>query len=475
MAAVGWRAASNVDRPSALPERKVKLAIIGGGWAGMSAAVSAAQLGYQVCVHEAAGALGGRARSVHSPSLDATIDNGQHILLGAYEATLALMRSLGLDPEQRFHRLPLNVCSADGNMRIMAPSVLPAPLNVACALLTARGLTVAEKRAAFRAMTDLRRRGWKMPAGSTVKQWLQTAGQPERLQRLLWVPLCIATLNTPVEAACAQLFANVLRDSLGAPQRTASDMLIPRMGLSELWPHMVEVWAQGQSGAAMAAMNEPQLYVHRSSHVRALHDASHGITLDVTDDTYDAVIVCTNTPAAGRLLATLPPRPGSEDFLAQIDAFEHAPIATLTVELERPWRLPKPMLFLHEHRGRRHFGQWVFQGQDEQARLLHIVVSDADALLEVPREQAVAGMLEQLREQMAAPDMPRPGRTALIVEKRATFKAVPGLRRPGNQTPWPRVWVAGDWTDTGYPAVLEGAVRSGRDAVRALNALRKGA
>jgi len=449
----------------------VKLAIIGGGWAGLSAAVTALQLGHDVVLHESAGALGGRARSVHTPALDATIDNGQHILLGAYTATLELMRTLGLDPEQQFHRLPLNVRSADASLRLQAPPLLPAPLNIAVALLTARGLSWSEKQAALRAMLTLRRRAWKTPKGWTVQQWLNASGQPPRLQRLLWVPLCIATLNTPVETACARLFARVLRDSLGASQRAASDMLIPRMGLTDLWPACVEQWANRHALPHTGGEPTHRFALRQPHTARHLHYATREtLTVDDAPDAYDAIVVCANTPSTARLLATLPPRPGTAEFIAELKAFEHAPIATLTLELQAPWRLPAPMMLLHEDRARGHFGQWVFQGQDAGARLLHVVVSDADTLLEQPRSQAVASMLEQLKEQIRGGAMPAVARHVLIAEKRATFRAVPGLKRPGNRTPWPRVWVAGDWTDTGYPAVLEGAVRSGRDAVRLLHA-----
>ena len=192
--------------------------------------------------------------------------------------------------------------------------------------------------------------------------------------------------------------------------------------------------------------------------------------IDDRDEDYDAVLVCTNTPSAERLLATLPPQPGSTEWLQRLSAFDHAPIATFTVELEHAWRASAPMLLLREDRSRHHFGQWLFQGQDSARRLLHVVVSDADALARVDRQTAVQGMMAQLQEQLQGQGLPTIVRNALIVEKRATFLAMPGLYRPGHGTPWRGVWVAGDWTDTGYPAVLEGAVRSGRDAVLAMHA-----
>lgn len=451
----------------------MQIAIVGGGWAGLSAAHTAAQMGHNVHVFESAGTLGGRARSVHSPTLNTAIDNGQHILLGAYTATLELMQALGLNTEQAFIRLPLSLRSADGNLHMRAPAGLPAPFHIVAGLLSARGLTWGEKQAALRAMSQLRRANWKMPRAATVQEWLALTRQPLRLQRLIWAPLCVATLNTPINQACAQLFAHVLRDSLGAASRSASDMLIPRHTLTELWPtRLAELARSGALGTSPAA----RLRLCTSTTVRSLRYAaqpSPRLVLDEGTELYDAVILCGNTPSTERLLATLPPVQGSDTFLHDLGAFKHAPIATLTLELTEPFTLAAPMLMLHEDRTRGHYGQWLFQGQDNGRRLLHVVISDAATLMQQPRETALASMIEQLRVQLGGTGMPAIRRHALIVEKRATFLAIPGLKRPGNRTPWPGVWVAGDWTDTGYPAVLEGAVRSGRNAARAVDAALK--
>lgn len=463
------------------------IAIVGGGWAGLSAALTAVKLGHNVQLFESASMLGGRARSVQAPSLGTEIDNGQHILLGAYTATLDLMRALGLDPEQQFIRLPLSVHSADGALHMRATPGLPAPFHIVGGLLSARGLSWREKRAALRAMSQLRRAGWRVPRWATVQEWLALTRQPQRLQRLIWAPLCIATLNTPVDQACAQLFAHVLRDSLGSATRRASDMLIPRPTLTDLWPSRLADLARSD---ALGTAHTARLRLYTSTTVRSLRyagrasprqtaagDHTHNtdalparLVLDERSESYDAVIVCGNTPSTERLLATLPALPASEAFLHDLRAFQHAPIATLTIELAEPMTLAAPMLLLHEDRERGHYGQWLFQGQDPSHRLLHIVVSDAGTLMQQARETVLAGMTDQLRVQLAGTDIPAILRHALIIEKRATFLAIPGLKRPGNHTPWPGVWVAGDWTDTDYPAVLEAAVRSGRDAAMAADA-----
>lgn len=459
----------------------MRVCIVGGGWAGLSAAITATRLGHEVSLYESGAVLGGRARSVHTPALDTTIDNGQHILLGAYSATLELMRGLGLEPDRLFHRLPLSVQAADASLRMNAVPWLPAPLHIAGGLLSARGLSWAEKNAALRAIHHLRAHGWKTARGATVQEWLALSLQPQRLQRLLWGPLCIATMNTPPETACAQLFANVLKDSLGSPKREASDMLIPRVNLSELWPRRVEELAARN---ALSDVPGASLNIHRSSTVRRLHYASDSgsvapaensrtdrpqIRIDEQTEPFDAVILCCNPVSTARLLADLTGDSETDHFLATLHAFDYAPIATLTLRLSQPYRLPAHMLLLGEDRKRGHFGQWLFQGQDGESRLLHIVISDAGDMLEYGRDAAVAGMIEQLQEQLED-GLPEVDRHSLIVEKRATFLSVPDLDRPDNRSPWDGIWVAGDWTDTGYPAVLEGAVSSGQKAALAMDA-----
>ncbi len=455
----------------------MKIAVIGGGWAGLSAAVTAVRQGHHVQLFEAASALGGRARTVHHPGLGAPIDNGQHILLGAYTATLELMRSLGLSLEDSFHVLPLSVRSADGTLAMHAVPGLPAPLHIAAGLLAARGLTWKEKSAALRLMHHLHRNNWHTPREATVQEWLALSLQPPRLQRLLWGPLCVATMNTPPEQACAQLFANVLRDSVGASRREAGNMLIPRRTLSELWPARVAELAEG---GGLNPTGNGTLEIFNSATIRAIHaefaehtrvdslggrSAVHSqFHLDDLPQTFDSIVVCANTPSTARLLASLPSLPGTTDYLHNVQSFTHSPIATLTLQFDQSVTLPSPMLLLHEDRQRGHFGQWLFQAQDKECRRLHIVVSDAQEMQSMERNTLLAKMTEQLQEQLRHTQLPRVQQHALVMEKRATFLAVPGLKRPTNQTPWPGIWVAGDWTDTGYPGVLEGAVRSGRDA-----------
>ena len=435
----------------------MKLAVVGAGWAGLAAAVALKSHGATVTVFEAAPLAGGRARRVDDLNMGA-IDNGQHLLLGAYSETLTLLKQLhpGYPSGEFLQRTPLHLESADGAFCLKAVNVA-APFHTLLGLLNARGLSWQERWQAIRMVVLLKRQRWQAPAMLSVAQLLKQHQQSARLCRRLWIPLCLASLNTSTEQACAQLFLNVLRDSLDAP-RAHSDMLVPRVDLTALWP---------QAAADIVTMR----YRHI---VREICPTAATVSID--GEAFDGCVLATPPYACARILKPRESSGASDTLLAQLGAFEYRSIATLTLQLEVPWNPPQPILLLDEDSARGHFGQWVFtrpQANDQ----LTVVISDSADYLKHERASFVDNIAMQISEQAqrhpislrsAQPIMPAVRAHRLIVEKRATFAAVPGLQRPSNQSPWPRLSLAGDWTDTGHPAVLEGAVRSGKQAARTL-------
>jgi squalene-associated FAD-dependent desaturase len=425
----------------------MKTAVVGAGWAGLTAAVHLRDAGCDVTVMEAGHTPGGRARREVLDGFDLSLDNGQHILLGAYTETLALMRRLGCEPERLLMRLPLSLASLDGSFRLAAPR-LPAPLHTAAALLAARGLAWGARMAAIRFMRAMQAAGWQVPETDTVAALLARHAQPEQSVRLLWEPLCVAALNTSVHEASAQLYIAVLRDSLTGT-RAASDLLLPRTDLSALWP---------DAAAALCP-------IRYGTTVRSVAPYENGIVVD--GEHYDAAILAAPPSTTARMLASGP----AGALAADLNVFSYTPIGTLTLSLEAPWRLPQPMMMLHDAPASGQDGQWLFDraalaGEAHRGEIA-IVVSAAARLAQRDRADAVRGLIEQVREQAARgglPPLPAVRQAELLVDKRATFLAAPGLRRPANATPWPTLALAGDWTDTGYPGVLEGAVRSGRRA-----------
>lgn len=470
----------------------MKVAVIGAGWAGLTAAITLHRQGHSVHVFEAAHQPGGRARTVHSPGNNPplVLDNGQHILLGAYRETLSLMRWLDRWPDELLLRLPLTLERADGTTRFRAPA-WPAPFHALAALLGAHGPSLKERVSG--ALPLLRppkgtvrktvknadqSNGISHPHDTpeTVAQWLKRCGQSQTMIRTLWEPLCLAALNTPLDQACALLFYQVLQDSLTG-SASNSHLLIPCTDLGNLWPDAaVEQLRSNPANRLRFGHTVRHISVSATQTDHGTTQGNHRrITATVDDETFDAIIVATSVPSARRLLGTLPCISSEQQhYLQGLEAFTFLPIATLTLHLEQPWQEPCAMLMLEEDRQRKHFGQWVFNQRvlnPQWPDRVTVVISDANDMTQSNEDEAVAAIIEQIRRQTGKREYPLPAVKdyTLITEKRATFAAVPGLWRPDNRSPWPGVWLAGDYTDTGYPAVLEGAVRSGLAAAKGVN------
>ena len=213
-----------------------RVAVVGAGYAGMAAAVTLARRGARVTVFESGPVPGGRARRVVTG--DHSLDNGQHILVGAYGTLFALMREVGV-PAGAVLRIPLELRYADGFA--LRAFYLPAPLGLAAGLLAARGLPWRERVGAVRFMRTLRRHGFRLEADCSVSELLARHAQDGRIGHYLWRPLCVSALNTPPELASARVFLAVLRDTLGG-EAEASDLVLPCVDLSRLFPEPAAAW-----------------------------------------------------------------------------------------------------------------------------------------------------------------------------------------------------------------------------------------
>lgn len=441
---------------------KRRYAVIGGGWAGCAAAMELARAGHAVTVHEAARTLGGRARRVERENT--VLDNGQHILLGAYTHTLRLIKLAGQDPAELILSLPLQMRYPEGagGMDFSAPR-LPAPLHLAWALLRAKGLAGADKMALMRFTTAMRTMGWQLYNDCTVSDLLQRLDQTDRLNRLMWHPLCLAALNTPPERASARVFINVLRDSLGAKRRRASDMLIPKTDLSSLFPDAAARYLAQHGGL-----------VKTGSKVTALQALPDG-RWQVDDEAgFDAVIVATSSVQAASLLQGLSDT-RLEQAISQMQALNPEAISTCYLQYDASLRLDLPFHALVDAPERQHWGQFVFdRGQlnSKQQGLLAVVISASGYAAEQGHGPLAHAIAAQLAQVLRRPELARPLWTQLITEKRATFACAPDLLRPGNISGVPGLLLAGDYTagddrTQDYPATIEAAVRSGVAAARA--------
>jgi len=443
--------------------------VVGGGWAGLAAAIEFAQAGSVPVLFEAAPALGGRARSLRLSlaGREVDVDNGQHLLIGAYREWLRIGALVGATGAGNLTRARLRLASTDG-LRLAAWP-LPAPLNLAAGLASARGLSWGERVALLRLVHGLRRSGWRVPAGETVQALLERTGQPGSLRTRLWEPLAIAALNTPAEHACARTFAAVLRDSFGADAR-ATDFLLPARTLSQLLPEPAQAWL-GARGAR----------IELRTTVRALAERGGRWLLDTTRGSFVANRVVLAVPpfAAARLLADAArDAPRHREVLAELARFEYESIATVYLGWqERAVPALPRWIMLDERAGPRAWGQWLFdRGTQAGVRIAAAVVSARGRHAQASADELASAVARQVSSQLqvGAPDDAR-----TVVEKRATFRCTPQrpVLRPdafaataSPASAFARLALAGDFACPDYPATLESAVRAGVGAARLLRA-----
>jgi squalene-associated FAD-dependent desaturase len=447
----------------------MKLAVVGAGWAGLAAAVRATQDGHQVTVFELAAQAGGRARELTVDGL--ALDNGQHILIGAYRETLALMHTVGADVSAGLLRRPLELRYPDGRgLRLPAgPAWLVFGLGVAGAV----GWTVGEKLALLRAAAGWALSGFRCAPGTTVDELCRAL--PPAVRELMIDPLCVAALNTPAPTADAAVLLRVLKDALFGGAGGA-DLLLPRRSLGALLPQPALAWLQAR-GAALHLGRRVQGVTRcgnggatgpqEDSEVPANDVACARWTVD--GEVFDGVVLACTAAEAARLAQTVAPQ-----WAAQAQALRYEPI--VTVYLRCPGaRLAAPMMALAE--GAQAPAQFVFDhgALGASPGVFAFVVSGARAWVEAGLEATAAAVLQQAREAFPADTWPtRPEVLRVVAEKRATFQCVPGMHRPTAEIA-PGLVAAGDYVRGPYPATLEGAVRAGQAAVGVLQASRQAA
>ena len=419
----------------------------------MAAAVEATRAGHDVTVFEATRAIGGRARAVRSTLPDGTpvtLDNGQHILIGAYSETLRLMREVGVAPQAALQSLPMTLLFPDGQGLRFPP--WPTPLDALAGIVTARGWSAADKWSLLRAATGWQWRHFECPASVSVSQLCQ--GVRPRVMAELIEPLCVSALNTPAGRASAQVFLRVLRDALFGVQGS-SRLLLPRLDLSTLFPAAVAHWLSRHGG---------QLRLGARVDSVVAQDAGWQIQAE----RFDSVILATSSSESARTIensAHIAP-----DSIA-IKFHEWAGI-TRGLQFEAittvyAWgagvTLPHPMLTLRSSTDATAPApaQFAFdRGQlGGPQGLLAFVVSASSG----DREALQTQVLQQAEQQLGL----RLQAVQTIVEKRATFACTPGLQRPPLEIA-PGLLACGDYVAGPYPATLEGAVRSAVAAVRAI-------
>jgi hydroxysqualene dehydroxylase len=419
-----------------------RIAVIGGGWAGLAAAVRATAQGHRVTLFEMAPHLGGRARSVdHAGRL---LDNGQHILVGAYRETLALMRQVGVDTDSVLHRQPLAFVYPDGSgLRLPPGAAIPA---FARGVLGWVDLPWRDRIGLLALALRWRLNGFRCPPTMTVAELTRSC--PARAYRELIEPLCVAALNTPAQQASGQVLLTVLRDALFG-ERGAADLLLPRAPLNELLPRAAANWLTVR-GARIAC----------GQRVMGLEPTAASVLID--GNRFDQAVVAASASEAARLLSATAP-----DWSRDAAALRYQPIVTAWLDAPQARWLQPMMALRADDRRPAQFG-FDLGALGGPSGLFALVVSGAATWVEADAATLRDALLSQWAEAFPAAAHGPARWVASRTEKRATFACAPQLKRSPAAV-HPRVRVAGDHVEGPYPATLEGAVRSGFAAADALH------
>ncbi len=422
----------------------MKIAILGAGWAGMAAAVKATELGAEVTLFEASRSLGGRARAVDANLPDGSpvlLDNGQHLLIGAYSETLGLMRQVGVAPEQALLRLPLTLKFPDGH-GLQLPA-WPAPWNALAGIASAKGWGLRDKASLVQAALGWQMHSFQCPTSATVAELCRKVSA--RVMHELIEPLCVSALNTPADRASGQVFLRVMQDSLFGVAGS-SDLLLPQVDLSALFPQAAAHWLQARGAKVKVGV--------RVESLQALNDEA-GWQLE--GEAFDQVIIATSASnAASALTGLAATQPAVQNWLQQTQALHYEAITTVYAWAAGA-QLSAPMLSLRSNASQNAPAQFVFDRAKlgGPAGLLAFVVSASSNDRATLQTQVLQQAKDQLGLNLQA--------VLTVVEKRATFACTPGLQRPTMDIAR-GLLACGDYVDGPYPATLEGAVRSGIQA-----------
>lgn len=419
---------------------------MGGGFAGLSAAVRLARRGARVLVLEARSRLGGRATAFADRETGERVDNGQHVLLGCYTETLAFLREIGaLDHVRVAPQLGVSMVDRDGRLSRLECPMLPAPFNLLAGVMEWSALAWSDRWAVLRM-------GRPAPPSpdESVEAWLVRNGQTPRLREMLWDPLALAALNQPTSQAAAPVFARVLAEMFRSDPQSAA-IVLPTKPLDEMYAEPARDYIVGHGGVVQTG--SPATIVLGAAAVSSVASGPDrwevpAVVSAVPWFAIDGIFEGDTAPVAA--------------IVECAGATSSSPILTVNLWFDRPL-FDEPFIGLP---GRPM--QWVFDKRAAfggSATHLSLVSSGASPLVGRANAELVRMAHDQLTDALPAAKGAQLLRATVIREPRATFSLAPGQpARPKTRTPVRGLYLAGDWIDTGLPATIESAVRSGHRA-----------
>ncbi len=433
------------------------VAIAGAGLAGLAAGCALADAGCQVTIFEKRPYVGGRASSYEHPGTGEVVDNCQHVLLGCCTNLIGLYRRIGAEQKIRWYDR-LTFLEPGGRRSNISPSFLPAPFHNTPSFLAAHSLSLADKLAIARALMSIMR---KLPqeTGESFLAWLKWKGQTQRAIDRFWKVVLVSALNEDLDRMSVHYAAQVFRESF-LRSAEGGRMGVPNVPLTELYGAAGE-YIRGRGGQ-----------VRLRASVESIRPEADGVRLCVNGEEVrsDFCIAALPFPALDK---ALPDDATAEPLRAKLRRFETSPITGIhfwfdrqITELDHAVLLDRTIQWMF-HKSKLHA-----QGSDDAkgGSYVELVVSSSKSMVEKPRNEILELALRELREFFPAARDAQVLKSTVIKEVHATYSALPNSDdyRPGNATAWPRLFLAGDWTASGWPATMEGAVRSGYLAAEAL-------
>ena len=429
--------------------------VIGGGFAGFSAATALVDQGAKVLLLEARPGLGGRATAFTDPETGERVDNGQHILMGCYTDTLAFLDRIGAADRVKWQS-GLNIAMIDraGHYSVLSLPALPPPLNFLAGVLAWDALSWSERVSVLRVGRLLQDSRNDQARGSSVRDWLLKNGQAPRLLELFWEPLALAALNQSIDQAEASNFLRVLQRVFG-PDPSAAALVMPAVPLDEMYAEPARAWLE-QRGSEVR-VNAP---------ARVMCDNGRVTGVRVRDQVIEAPIVISSVPWHGFHALFDDPPAALAETIANADALGSLPIVTVNLWFDGEV-MREPLLGLPG----RNF-QWVFNRRaliGASSSHLSLTSSGAEAIVAKTNEELTSIAMAEVREALPAARMARLKKSVAVREKRSTFSlAADAPPRPHTRTAIDGFFLAGDWIETGLPATIESAVISGRLAAEAI-------
>ena len=442
------------------------VAVIGGGVAGMSAACGLADSGFKVALVERRGYLGGRASSYLHPGVNEVIDNCQHVVFGCCTNIVGFYQRIGV--ADKIHWTSDMTMIQPGGRRShlgpwkLGPLGLPSPLHGMPSFLTASAFRLEDKLALGRAFRDLMKPGPDNDSDESLGAWLRRHRQTEGAMNHFWRLVIASALNADVEHIAVHYAAKVVRE-LFMNSAEAGSMGMSTVPLSELYDG-AERYLQRRQGS-----------VHFNENVEALawDEGTWRWTVTTRSAVHTANYVVLALPFEGlqKLLPKMPAAEGADALASQVAQHEHWPICSVHLWFDRQiTELDHAVLLDREI-------HWLYNKSKLQpwrklkGSYVELVVSASRHFATLTREEAIAQAVDELGEFFPQVKSARLEKATLIKEVRATFGVPPGIdaARPSAESPWPNLFLAGDWVATGWPSTMESGARSGHLAAEAVS------